>query len=138
MAQNVELVLKALDAFNRGDIDALVAHTDPDIEFSDFLMEMEGGGSFRGHRGVRDWWESYTAVFPDLSGEISEVRDLGAVTLVHGRVRGRVGTGTDSEAPFEQAFWIVATWRDRQAVGWHSFRTEAEALEAIRQSEEPR
>ena len=28
---NVELVLKALAAFNRGDIDAMVALTDPDI-----------------------------------------------------------------------------------------------------------
>jgi ketosteroid isomerase-like protein len=131
MAENVELVLKALDAFNRGDIDGMVAYTDPGIEFSDFLMEMEGGGTFHGHDGVRSWWESYTTVFPDLSGELEEVRDLGAVTLVHGRVRGRVGAGTDTGAPFEQAFWIVATWRDQLAVSWHSFRTEAEALEAV-------
>jgi ketosteroid isomerase-like protein len=134
--ENVELVLKALDAFNRGDIDALVALTDPDIEFSDFLMEMEGGGSFRGHEGVRSWWESYTTVFPNLSGELKEVRDLGDVTLVNGLVRGRVRDhGKESEAPFEAVFWIVATWRHQLAIQWHSFRSEAEALQAAGRSE---
>ena len=134
--ENVQLVLKALDAFNRGDIDAMVALTDPDIEFSDFLMEMEGGGSFHGHGGVRDWWESYNTVFPNLSGELIEVRDLGDMTLVNGRVRGRVRHhGRESEAPFEQAFWLLAEWRHQKAIRWHSFRSEGEALEAAGPSE---
>jgi ketosteroid isomerase-like protein len=129
--ENVELFWRAADAFNRRDLDAVLALCDPDIEFADFLMEMEGGGSFRGHEGVRSWWETYFTVFPDVSQEIEEVRDLGDVTLVHGRTRGRVrGPGMESDAPFEQAFWLVVKGQNKKAVWWRSFRSEAEALEA--------
>jgi ketosteroid isomerase-like protein len=113
--ENVELFWRAADAFNRRDLDAVLALCDHDIEFADFLMEMEGGGSFRGHEGVRSWWETYITVFPDVSQEIEEVRDLGDVTLVHGRTRGRVrGPGMESDAPFEQAFWLVVKGRNKE------------------------
>lgn len=112
MSQEVlEILAQVADAFERRDVEAFVAICDPEVEFVDFLMEMEGGGSFHGHEGVRSWWESYFTVFGDVSQEIEEVRDLGDWVLVHGRTRGRVH-------------------RDRVKVSWRSFRSEAEALEA--------
>ena len=48
------------------------------------------------------------SVFPDFRGEPDEVRDLGDVTVVRGRLRGH---GTESDASFEQTFWQVVKWR---------------------------
>lgn len=40
------------------------------------------------------------------------------------------GHGADSDAPFEQAIWQAAQWRDGKIVYWAIFDTQAEALEA--------
>ena len=131
------LFARAADAFNRRDLEGFIAHCDPEIEFTDLLMELEGGGSFHGHDGVRAWWKDYYATFPDVSQEIHEVRELGGdVLLVRGRTRGRpLGTGSMGSASFEQAFWLLVVVRGGKAIRWGSFRTEADALEAAGVSE---
>lgn len=84
----MELTYEANDAFNRRDLDALLALADPDIEVFPLIARLEGGGPYRGHDGVRRWWESWLAVAPDFSTEVEEVRDLGDVTVARFRVRG--------------------------------------------------
>ncbi len=51
--ENVELVYRTRDAFNRHDIDAFLALCDHDVEFTPRALELEGGGPYRGHDGVR-------------------------------------------------------------------------------------
>jgi ketosteroid isomerase-like protein len=125
--ENVELLYRAYDAFNRRDLDAFLALCDPKIEFTTFNLQLEGGSSYRGHRGVRNYWENMISVFPDFRGEPDEVRDLGDVTVVRGRLRGH---GTESDASFEQTFWQIVKWRHKKCWWWHTFGSEAEALEA--------
>jgi ketosteroid isomerase-like protein len=123
----VELVYRAQEAFNRRDLDALLALADPGIEFTPAILELEGGDSYRGHDGLRRWWEAMLTVFPDYRTEADEVRDHGDVTVTHARLRAH---GTESGAFVEEAFWAVAEWRHEKCVRWRSFRTEPEALEA--------
>jgi hypothetical protein len=66
-------------------------------------------------------------VFPDFTVEVVEVRDVGALTVNAVRVRGH---GLGSETPFEESIWQVGEWRAGKAVSWHSYGSEAEALEA--------
>ena len=47
--ENVELLHRAYDAFNRRDLDALLALCDPDVEFISYTMQVEGGDPYRGH-----------------------------------------------------------------------------------------
>jgi ketosteroid isomerase-like protein len=124
--ENVELHHRAFDAFNRRDLDAFLALADRNIELTPLNLELEGG-SYRGHTGVRSFWEEYLSVFPDFSVDFDELRDLGRVTVARARLRGH---GTGSDVPFEEPIWQVAEWRRRKCVWWHSFRSEAEALEA--------
>ena len=86
--QNVDLVLESYDAFNRRDLDAYLALIDPEVELTPRIMELEGGSYYRGHDGVREWWRTLFAVFPDFSSEIVEVRDLGDSLIIAVRVRG--------------------------------------------------
>ena len=124
---NVELQYRAADAFNRRDIDAFLALCDPDGEFTTRVSELEGGGPYRGHDGVRSWLEDLLGISPDFSVEIEEVLDLGAVTIARQRHRGH---GMGSDAPMEQTAWIVTEWRDSKAIWWRVYQSEAEALEA--------
>ena len=124
--ENVELHYRAGDAFNRRDLDAFLALMDPEVEFIPYVVTMEG--TYRGHDGIRRWWQDLFEVFPDWKVEAEEVRDLGDLTLMRGRLRGQ---GATSGAPFERPYWGAVEWRDEQIVWWHAFGSEAEALEAV-------
>ncbi len=123
----MDLVYRLADALNRQEIDAVLALADPEIEYSPRLVELEGGGPFRGHDGVRRWWESWRGVAPDFSVEIEEVRDLGDATLSRSRFRAH---GIGSGAAIEHTIWQYAEWRQQKCVRWRTFASEAEALEA--------
>ncbi len=125
--ENVELLYRAYDAINRRDLDVFLALSDPDLEFTPLLLELEGGGPYRGHDGVRRWWEDLLGVFPDYGIEVDEIQDLGNVTVVHARGHGH---GVGSNAFTEQPFWQVTEWRGGKAIWWHNFLSEADALEA--------
>jgi hypothetical protein len=125
--ENIELLHQAIDSFNQRDLDAYLALQDPDVEFTPYERALEGLGPYRGHEGVRTWWEESFAALPDLSAELYEVRDLGDVTFSRGHLRG---TGAGSGASFERTLWLVNEWRDKKTVWWRAFESEAEALEA--------
>jgi ketosteroid isomerase-like protein len=125
--ENVELLHRAYDAFNRRDLDAFLALCAPEVAFISFLMQVEGGDPYRGHDGVRSWWERLLGISPDFSAEVDEVRDLGDLTIA--RVRSH-GHGVESDAPMEQTFWHVAEFRGVKVIWWRFVRSEAEALEA--------
>ena len=123
---NVELALRAYDAFNRRDWDAFVALMDDHVEIVTRIAVIEGGR--HGHDGMRRWWETMLAAFPDYDIEVVELRDLGEVTLASLRA---VGHGAGSEVPFEDRLWHAGRWRRGRCVWWRAFETEAEALEAV-------
>jgi ketosteroid isomerase-like protein len=124
--ENVELMHRAYDAFNRHDLDAFLALMDAEVQAVPLASAIEG--DYRGHDGMRRWWNDLFDAFPDWTVEVVEVRDLGDLTLTHVRNRGR---GAGSDAPFELTLWQVAEARDGKAVWWSNHRTEAHALEAV-------
>ncbi len=132
--ENVKLHERAFEAFNQRDLDAFLELADHDIEIAPLNLELEGG-AYQGHPGVRSFWDEYLSIFPDFSVDFDELRALGHVTLVRVRLRGH---GNASDVPFEEPIWQVAEWRRRKCVWWHSFRSEAEALEAARLRDERR
>ena len=128
--ENVELARRSIDAFNRRDLDALLALMDEDVRGAPPLASLEG--DYHGHAGIRRWWESLFENLPDFTIEIIEVRDPGDLTIA---VLGNRAHGAVSDTPVEQRLWIVGQWRDRKVAWWRTFRTEAEALEAAGLSE---
>ncbi len=124
---NVERTREVIDAFNRRDLRAYLALTHPDVEFTPYEVYIEGGDAYRGHAGVRTWWEDALAVIPNLRAEVDEMRDFGDRTFVRGCLRG---DGAGSGAPIERSMWLVAEWHDGQEVWWCAFASEQEALEA--------
>ena len=53
--ENVEIVRRVSDAYNRRDVEAMLDELHPDIEWHPWLQIQLGGGAtvYRGHQGVR-------------------------------------------------------------------------------------
>jgi ketosteroid isomerase-like protein len=126
--ENAELMRQVFDAFNRRDLDSVVALMDEGVEAYSRLSAIEGEGAYHGHEGMRLWWESLLGVFPDFAVEVVETRDFGDATL--GVLRNR-GHGEGSDTPVEEDLWLVAWWRQGKCTRWTAYVTEAEALEAV-------
>ena len=126
--ENVDRYLESVEAFNRRYLDAFLAFMDPEMEFVVRLMEMEGRPYLRGHDGIREWWRGMFAVFPDFKIDVLEARDLGDSVIAALRLRGHSG---DSDVPFNEAVWQAIKARDGKCTWWQTFRSEAEALEAL-------
>ena len=74
--ENVEIVLALHEAFNRGDLDGLVSKWSPECEYRAAITQVVEGeaGVFRGHDGLRRWWEELRYLYDELSSEVLEVR----------------------------------------------------------------
>jgi ketosteroid isomerase-like protein len=126
--ENEELARRAYAAFSSGDWDGLVELVDPDVEFTSLLLEAEGG-TYRGHDGLREYFEALRGVFGDWRSEILGMREFGETSVIQSRA---VGTAEASGVKLEQEFWQAVRVRDGRVVWWKFCRTEDEALEAVR------
>ncbi len=115
----------AFGALNYGDLDAFLALTAEDVEFTSMIAEAEGT-TFRGHQGVRAWWATVRGGFKDVRWEVLELRGAGDRGVAHFRI-----VGTLSGVPVEQAMWQATKFRDGKVIWWAFFRTERQALEAV-------
>jgi ketosteroid isomerase-like protein len=130
--ENVELDAladAAYRAINSGDLDALLALLSEDVEFNSLVAEAEGT-TFRGHDGVRAWWETVRGAFQDVGWELLDVRDSGDRAVIQMRIGG-----TLSGVPLQQTMWQAVKTREGKVSWWGIFRTEREALEAAGLSE---
>jgi ketosteroid isomerase-like protein len=128
--ENVDLGLLMYEAFNRRDLDAMLALMHDEVEIKPRLGALEG--DYRGHEGVRRWWSNLLEFLPDYTAEVEELQDLGDVTL--GQIRGR-GHGAASNTPIVETWWQSIRWRDGRCIWWRNFATEAQALESIHKGE---
>ena len=125
--ENVDAAHRAYDAFSRGDWEAFVELIDPDVEFQSLMLEAESE-SYRGHEGVREYFEALHDVFPDWQSEITQLRDFGDTLVIESRA---VATAKSSGIELEQRFWQAAKVSNGKIVWWRFVRTEEEALEAL-------
>jgi ketosteroid isomerase-like protein len=114
----------AYGALNSGDLEAFVALTAEDVEFTSLVAEVEAT-TFRGHAGVRAWWETVRGAFQNPRWEVLDIRVSGERGVVKFRL-----TGTLAGVEVEQTMWQAARSREGKLRWWAFFRTEQEALEA--------
>jgi ketosteroid isomerase-like protein len=130
LQEKVDLYRAMVDAWNRGDVDYLLELVSDDVEVFSALTAVDG--NYRGHAGVRRWWQDYHDVFPDFYAKLLAVHARGEATIAHLHIAGH---GGESGAPVEQRMWHVVHWRDGKAIRISRHDDEAEALEAAGLSE---
>jgi len=122
-----ELVQTAFDAFNRRDVEGLLALCEPDVEVHSLMTEAERA-DYRGFDGVRDWLGAVLDVFPDWCPTPGEVRDHGCGLVSPFTV---TATARASGAPVDQRYWMAAQLSEAGRLRRFGFyRSEALALEA--------
>jgi uncharacterized protein len=94
----VETVRGGYEAFNRGDIDWMVEHMDPDIAWED-AAKVPDARIYRGVDEVRRYLESFFRHWKDLRDEVEDVREGrdGIVACVRLVARGRT-SGAEVDA----------------------------------------
>ena len=132
--ENVEIVRRVSDAYNRRDVGAMLGELHPEIEWHTWLQAQVGGGAtvYRGHQGVREGVRDLEEAFSEIQAEQSEVRDLGERVVAIGRLRGR---GKESGAMTESALAWIVEFKSGKVIRVREYLDREEALEAAGLSE---
>lgn len=122
---NASIVRRSYEAFARGDLDAVMADMDEEIEWQQ-AQGLPHGGTYRGRAAVRafifepldrDWWSAFSAI-------PSEFLEAGDEVVVLGRYQGEAkATGKRLDVPFVHVWSLRGgrAWRFRQfldTAGW--------------------
>ena len=132
--ENVEVVRRVSDAYNRRDVEAMLDELHPEIEWYPWLQVQLGGGAtvYRGHEGVRDGVRDGEDAFSEVRAELSEVRDLGERAVAIGHLRGR---GKESGALTESELAWIVEFQGGKVIRVREYLDPKEALEAAGLSE---
>jgi|tagenome__1003787_1003787.scaffolds.fasta_scaffold20802636_3 ketosteroid isomerase-like protein len=86
----IEIVKRALDAWNRGDVEAMVAEASPDGEYA-IAEQNPNARLLRGRQEIGDYLRDWLDTIHGLHYEPEEMRDAGDAVVVLGKMSGRVG-----------------------------------------------
>jgi ketosteroid isomerase-like protein len=129
--ENVEIVRREIEAWNRRDLRAALAlwGSDAEIDWSRSVGPFKG--VYRGHDGLRTWLNEYWSTFEEVIVETHGMTQPGSDVVVPNtaRLRGRDGIEVVARATF------VFTVADRKITRFRMFQEGAEALEAAGLSE---
>lgn len=129
--ENLEIVRRWIDLFNRRDVEALVSLTEPGFEMKSLLVAIESDA-----RGYAEFPHAYFEQIDDAYEHFQSVPDefidAGAAVLVvtHLEWRGK-RSGAYGQTPIVAAFWL----RDGKVYREETFTDRAEAVEAVGLSE---
>ena len=134
MSENVETFKRAMDAYNRRHVEAMVETLDREVEWHSALMVPLGGETavYRGHEGIRKLFRDLDEALDEWHAEFPQIRDLGdrIVAIGHVRTRGR-GSGAETESPLVS----VSDLKNGKAKRVRTYLDPEEALEAAGLSE---
>jgi ketosteroid isomerase-like protein len=126
--KNVEIVMQAIQAFNRrgADTEVLSRFYDPEIEFHED-PKLPEPGVYRGSEAVAGYLAQYLEAFDEYKFEIEEILDAGDKVLVFNRQQGR-GRGSGATVEMRNA-WLFSL-RGGRIVRVRPYWNRAEALAA--------
>ncbi len=126
--ENVEIVRKAIDAWNQRDADQALSYLAPEIEWLPAGPAAVERAVYRGYdeiaRGYAAVWETWDV----FEFHESEVRDLGDSVLWLGRVKMR---GSASQVELDQEFAVHSLVRTGKVTRTLTFLSWQEAFEAL-------
>jgi ketosteroid isomerase-like protein len=124
----VELARRAVDTYNRRDVDGWFAEfATPDFEWHPALVRALDASRYRGREGIERFVADTSENWGELQTIAEEFRDLGDRVLVLGRLTGR---GKGSGAPVDQTFAGIFDFRGERIWRYQAYFDRAEGLRA--------
>jgi ketosteroid isomerase-like protein len=132
---NSDLIRRGYEAWNRGDIEGVLALLDPKIEWRGYthIPDVPEAGTLTGREEVRLWLERFLEAWEELEIELDELIESGdqLVALVRFHGVGK-GSGVQVEGGVDAHVWTV---RDGRAVAVSLYQGTREGLEEVRSRE---
>ena len=127
-SDNAEVVRGAFTAFQKGDVDGVLARCDENIVIRQPPELFDAPSTQRGHAGVLEAFAVWPEQWDDFRIEILHMAEHGDQVLVTLLTRGRgKGTGIEVEGRFSFVFAV----RDGKITDWRIYLREEEAREAL-------
>lgn len=123
---NVEVVRRAFQAYQRQDGETLFALLHPEIVWHD--RPETGRGSFHGHDGVVQFFAALAEVWEDVTYEAEEIIDAGDDVVLFLRQSAR---GAGSGVPVEERLAMVGRVEQGQLISIRVYTSREDALEAV-------
>ena len=125
--ERLEIVRRVYESLNRGDVDGVLELCDDDF-LMDFSERVFNPDTYRGHDGIRRFYEGVRDVWETYRWDVEETRVAGdsVVAMLHCHAQGR-----EAGPPVD---WRVAwlwTFRGGRPVALRFYRDQARALEAV-------
>jgi ketosteroid isomerase-like protein len=125
--ENLELARIQAEAWNRGDVDAVLALCHPEIEYhtsGDFLGL---DAVYRGHEGLRKFERDFRGTWETLTVVIEELHDAADQVAVLGTFEAHGREGMTARRPIAN----VTKYRDGLAVRTDAYGDWEQALNAV-------
>jgi ketosteroid isomerase-like protein len=132
--ENVEIVREVLAAWESCDLVRWLNSWSPTCEWVPELRgRIEGTQTYRGHEGLRRFWDEDDAVWQYFRVELHDVQEVGddVVAIGTGRARGKE-SGAETTRPFAFRFRV----ENGKIVRGESYLDVKRALEAVGLSEQ--
>ena len=121
---------ESIEAYSRGDYEAALKRFHPEIEWCAELDLVPDAGVYRGHEGVRRFWETWAEAIEGISLDVEECRAVdGQWVLAVTRASGR-GAGSGA-AVASGRFAQLARFRDGEVVQVRLLGDVRRALAAV-------
>jgi ketosteroid isomerase-like protein len=125
--EDVEVVRRANELTNDGDLEAAFGFLHPDIEWV-IAREHPNARTVTGREAVAEYQREWQEVMAEVRFEYDRVLDAGGKVVGIGQVRG---TGTRSGADVRVPIALVLTLRDGLITRVEEYLDPSEALEAV-------
>jgi uncharacterized protein len=127
-----DLVRRGYEAWNRGDVEAVIQFLHPDIKWEGYTHVPESG-TLLGREEVRSWLERFLEAWEELDIEVTDLIENGdqVIALVSFRALGKE-SGVEVEGGVDAHIWTV---RDGKAVAVRLYQGTREALEEAQLTE---
>ena len=107
-----EAYRRAIEAFNRRDLEGWLALMDEDVDIES-LFTLLADNFFRGHAMVQQWWADLGQAWEYLEVEVNEVSQVGpdrTLALIHLNGKGRESGLEVREPHAHQVDWRDGKW----------------------------
>jgi ketosteroid isomerase-like protein len=127
MSDRLETVRRGYERFNCGDIEGSLEGLHPEIVWHTYIVPGPGGGTYRGHEGVRELWSDARRVFGEFRNVPEEMFEAGDRVVAFVRVEG---VGSKSGVSVQARIAHVHSFREGKVSCVESFEDREEALRA--------
>jgi ketosteroid isomerase-like protein len=129
VTDNVAVIRRVYDATAIGDFEAVVRECDPEVEYISLVSAVEGGRSYQGHEGMRQFFSDLREAWDVWIPQVEHLESDGDAVLAVGtsQIRGR-GSGLDLQFEWGQVFHL----RDGKVLNSRIYGKQDQAEAAFR------